>query len=144
MRRQMPSRVSELTPRPCKADERGESQDMRLVRTIVSFAIALSVAFAPVAGGVQAHARHAEAAVTASAPAEMLDCDHHRTKPGGGTVPADDCASLAACAVKCFNYAGTTLPDSAFPPRGPALRPIMVGTVLPLALADSLFRPPRA
>jgi len=115
---------------------------MRLVRTIVSFAVALSVAFAPAAAGVQAHARHVEAAVTASAPAEMLDCDHHRTKPG--TIPADDCASLAACAVKCFNYAGTTLPDSAFPPRGPARRPIMVGTVLPLALADSLFRPPRA
>ena len=116
---------------------------MRLVRKILILAVALSVALAPAAAGALQRAAHADAALTQPAAAEMLDCDHHRMTPGGATIPDDDCASLAACAVKCFNYTGIILPESAFPPRGPALRPIMVGTVLPLALGDSLFRPPR-
>jgi hypothetical protein len=116
---------------------------MRLVRTILTLAIALSVALAPAAAGALQRAAHTEAVLTQAAAAEMPDCDHHRMLPRGTAVPVDDCASLAACAVKCFNYTGTILPDPAFPPRGPALRPIMVGTVLPLALGDSLFRPPR-
>jgi hypothetical protein len=116
---------------------------MRLVRTILTLAIALSVALAPAAAGALQRAAHTEAVLTQAAAAEMPDCDYHRMLPRGTAVPVDDCASLAACAVKCFNYTGTILPDPAFPPRGPALRPIMVGTVLPLALGDSLFRPPR-
>lgn len=113
---------------------------MSLVRTILTLAIALSVALAPAAAGAMQHDARPEAAVTQPAAAEMPDCDHHGTPKGAA---ADDCASLAACAVKCFNYTGTILPNPAFPPRGPALRPIMVGTVLPLVPGDLLFRPPR-
>jgi hypothetical protein len=71
---------------------------MRIGRTILAAFIAISVAMVPMAGGAVAKMTDTSASMT-------LDdgCMHHGKKTGDKA--ADDCAAMAACALKCFNFA---------------------------------------
>jgi hypothetical protein len=81
---------------------------MNICRTIFALLIALSVATLPAAGGVAAIAQSADM----SMPVSMDDCDR-------AVMPChkamDDCQSMAACALKCFNYSETSFLIVTFP-----------------------------
>ena len=70
---------------------------MRIGRTILAVLIAVSVAMLPMTAG-------AFAKMTDTSVSMALDdgCAHHGKK--AGDKAADDCASMAACALKCFNF----------------------------------------
>jgi len=70
---------------------------MRIGRTILAALIAISVAMVPMAAGAFAKMMDTPASMT-------LDdgCMHHGKK--AGDKAADDCAAMAACALKCFNF----------------------------------------
>lgn len=113
---------------------------MAVVRTIVAALVALAVALTPVIAGAVVVAKPADA-MTTDASAPMHDCDH--AMPGHHPMPGDDCASIAACAVKCFNYTGTVLPDPSFPPRPTMPQPTAASDAVPPSLGHPPFRPPR-
>jgi hypothetical protein len=73
---------------------------MNLVRTILVAFIALSVAMLPVAGGM---ARAAMSHDMSSAAGQEHCCPHGQPCE----KRADDCGSMAGCALKCFNFSGT-------------------------------------
>lgn len=109
---------------------------MTLGRTFLALLIALSVALLPAAGG-------AAAIKPAASHATMVH--------GGDAAPspcpddgADNCTSLAACAIKCFAYSpGMTIPAASPPP--PALpQPLRAGERVREHLGSPPFRPPRA
>jgi hypothetical protein len=98
---------------------------MNIGRTILALLIALSVATLPVAGSAAAFAQSA---------------DQSMSKPIGDCDPAvmtchkavDDCQSMAACALTCFNFSGTSFSILSFP---------IVLTDRVAALADRSFQP---
>jgi uncharacterized protein involved in copper resistance len=118
---------------------------MRIGRTIVAVLVALAVATLPAATGFAAGAT---TAMEISASPAMPDCDHHHhhNAPGGKMQKSvDDCASMAGCALKCFNFTGTILADIAYSSSASAaLKPVRTNGNIS-SLMDSLpFRPPRA
>jgi hypothetical protein len=83
---------------------------MRPARLVLSVLLAIAVAVLPALGGAVSVVKAVESAAAAVMVADEccehqgIPCDsppqhHHR-----GAM--DDCASLAACAAKCFGYAG--------------------------------------
>jgi hypothetical protein len=70
---------------------------MKIGRTILAVLIAVSVAMLPMTAG-------AFAKMTDTSVSMALDdgCAHHGKK--SDDKAADDCASMAACALKCFNF----------------------------------------
>ena len=117
---------------------------MRINRTIVAVLVALAVATLPTATGF---ASGATTAMEISASPAMPDCDHHHHNvPGGKTQKSmDDCASMAGCALKCFNFTGTILAGIAYSSSaGAALKPVHASSIFVLQMGSPPFRPPRA
>ncbi|HSP49742.1 MAG TPA: hypothetical protein VLN61_06070 [Pseudolabrys sp.] len=116
---------------------------MRIGRIIFTALIALSVATLPAAIGFAAGAT---TAMEISASQAMPDCDHHHNAPGGKTQKSmDDCASMAGCALKCFNFTGTILADIAYsPPASAALKPARTSSNISSLMGSPPFRPPRS
>jgi uncharacterized protein involved in copper resistance len=118
---------------------------MRIGRTIFTALVALSVATLPAAIGFAAGAT---TAMEISASPAMPDCDHHHhhNAPGGKTQKSmDDCASMAGCALKCFNFTGTILAGIAYSSSaGAALKPVHASSIFVLQMGSPPFRPPRA
>lgn len=114
---------------------------MRIGRIIFTALIALSVATLPAAIGFAAGAT---TAMEISASQAMPDCDHHHN--GGKTQKSmDDCASMAGCALKCFNFTGTILADIAYsPPASAALKPARTSSNISSLMGSPPFRPPRS
>src|SRR5438128_1838498 len=101
---------------------------MSIARTILAALISLSVAILPAAGGImpKSPSRHAvvqdamlqdsmvqdelvrddvQGAMEMSAAEQMDDCCPHAVNPCDGA--AGDCSTMAACALKCFNFVGS-------------------------------------
>jgi hypothetical protein len=117
---------------------------MRISRTIVAVLVALAVATLPTATGF---ASGATTAMEISASPAMPDCDHHHhNAPGGKTQKSmDDCASLAGCALKCFNFTGTILAGIAYSSSASAaLKPVHASNIFASQMGSPPFRPPRA
>jgi hypothetical protein len=98
---------------------------MHNCRTILALLIGLSVATLPVAGAVAAIAQPADMSMSES----MDDCDRP-VMPCHKAM--DDCQSMAACALKCFNFSGTSFSILSFP---------LVLTDRAPAFADGPFHP---
>ena len=117
---------------------------MRIGRTIFTALVALSVATLPAAIGFAAGAT---TVMEISAPTAMPDCDHHHhNAPGGKTQKSmDDCASMAGCALKCFNFTGTILAGIAYSlSASAALKPVHASNIFASQMGSPPFRPPRA
>jgi uncharacterized protein involved in copper resistance len=118
---------------------------MRIGRTIFTALVALSVATLPAAIGFAAGAT---TAMEISASPAMPDCDHHHhhNAPGGKTQKSmDDCASMAGCALKCFNFTGTILAGIAYSSSASAaLKPVHASNIFASQMGSPPFRPPRA
>jgi hypothetical protein len=98
---------------------------MSICRTILALLIAVSVATLPIAGGAASIAQTDN--MSMSEP--MVDCDHP-VMPCHKAM--DDCRSMAACALKCFNFSGTSFSILSFP--------VALNERMP-AFADGPFRP---
>ena len=117
---------------------------MRIGRTIVAIFVALAVATLPAATGF---ASGAMTAMEISASPAMPDCDHHHhNAPGGKTQKSmDDCASMAGCALKCFNFTGTILAGIAYSSSASAaLKPVRTSNNISSRMGSPPFRPPRS
>jgi len=93
---------------------------MAIVRTILATLIALSVAMLPAAGGA-AFTLKAQDAAEMSATEPMHDCCPPKANPCDKS--ADDCASMAACAMKCFGYSVTISPLVYLPTHADTVSP---------------------
>jgi hypothetical protein len=115
---------------------------LRIGRIIIAILIGLSVATLPAAAGFAANVLTASKMPVSIA---MPDCNHHHNDPGGQTQKTtDNCASMAACALTCFNFTGTVLSGFAYlPPRSTALKPLQTSTHVSSRLSSPPFRPPR-
>jgi hypothetical protein len=115
--------------------------NMRISQTLLAIVVALSVAMLPAAGGFAAGSHTMEV----SAPEAMPDCGHHHHAPIDKTQKStNDCASMAGCALKCFNFTGITFAGIAFSsPAGAALDPIRASDDIPPRMDGLPFRPPR-
>ena len=98
---------------------------MSVYRTILAVVIALSVATLPAAGGAALIAKSVDMSMSDS----MSDCDRH-VMPCHNAM--DDCQSMAACALKCFNFSGTSFSVLTFP---------LMLTDRTLAFTDGPFHP---
>ena len=118
---------------------------MGIVRTIVVVVVAVSVAVMPAAAGAMAAARTSPDAFsgTAHSAAMPVDCAHHNSPADRGSKGADECGSLAACAVKCFNYVGSVVPGIATTPKASPLQPLAAAGRVASNIAAPPFRPPR-
>ena len=90
---------------------------MRLCRTILALLIALSVATLPAAGSVALAAKAADVSMDShgmpmAEPMSMQDCDHAAMPCHKAT---DGCQSMAACALKCFNFSQSNVSILRFP-----------------------------
>jgi hypothetical protein len=118
---------------------------VRVVRTILAFVLSVSIAVVPAtAGGVPAAGQESAAKIAATG----IDCSHHGAAHhdgagGNGAKAGDDCASMTACAVKCFAYAGAVLPPTVPAPAGWRLQPIGAAGLLVAQIGNPPFRPPR-
>ena len=113
---------------------------MRLGRTIVALLVALTVAVLPLAGGPAA----ALDSVEFSAVEPMHNCCDHGSPCDETSKAVIDCASMAACAVKCFSYAGTVLPNAVVVRLGSSLDPVRDSDLVASQIGNPPFRPPRA
>jgi hypothetical protein len=114
-----------LTPLFGSDDIHTRNAIMIVYRIILAVLIAMSVATLPIAGGVAAIAKTADASMSAP----MDDCDHRVMPCHKGMA---DCQSMAACALKCFNFSGTSFSILSFP---------LVLTDRATAFADGPFHP---
>lgn len=117
---------------------------MGIARTILAAVIAVSVAVMPAAAGAVAAAGASRDAFVGTADSAMpVDCAHHNSPADRGSKGADDCGSLAACAVKCFNYVGSVVPGIATTPKASRLLPVVAVGCVASNIAAPPFRPPR-
>jgi hypothetical protein len=113
-------------------------EDMSSARTILIFLIALSVALLPAASGAGLASKSADTIEMSAM--EDMDCCPHKANPcdrmGG-------CASMAACALHCFNFAvgGVQLPIFALTLANNM--PVLQDDNVPSQLGSPPFRPPR-
>jgi hypothetical protein len=115
---------------------------MMIARTILAVVIALSVAILPAASGAALTFKPMDmspAEMSVSEP--MSDCCDHDSAPCH--KPKGDCASMAACALKCFNFTGLEFSGIAFPIISNSAMPAVAESTVPLAAAIPPFRPPR-
>jgi hypothetical protein len=112
---------------------------MRLARTIMAMLVAFSVAALPFAGG----AASAEKAAELSSSDVMHDCCDHDSPCDDASKAVNDCASMAACAAKCFGYAGSALSHVRFVPIRSTLQPVRDSGLVVSQIGNPPFRPPR-
>jgi hypothetical protein len=118
---------------------------VRIVRTILAVVVAVSVAVLPATAGALPAAKASETSVVevALSAAMPVDCDHHAPARDRGSRAADDCATMAACAASCFNYAGTVVPGVAPVPTASRLQPVVATALVVSKIGSPPFRPPR-
>src|SRR5262249_39534394 len=114
--------------------------EMAIVRTILAMLIALSVAMLPATGGA-AFTLKAQDSAEMSAAEPMHDCCPPKANPCDKT--ADDCGSMAACAMKCFGYTGSISPLMYLPAHADAVS-LFDSNGLRSQTGSPPFRPPRA
>jgi hypothetical protein len=107
-----------------------------LFRTLLTLAVAVSIGLLPIAGGTVFAGKSA----AMSSPQSMDDCCH--ASPCEKT-PVDDCASMAACTLKCFNYAPTGLIVPTYLPTLTVDVPLLESVVSYSQIGSPPFRPPR-
>lgn len=115
----------------------------RIGRTIFAVLIALSVAMLPAAAGFAAGGKIAAVSVSEAVP----NCDHHHHSLPSDTKQksADDCASMAGCALKCFNFTGLAISGIAFSsPVSAELKPVHTSGDVSSRIGSAPFRPPRS
>ena len=115
---------------------------LRIGRTIFAVLVGLSVATLPAAVGLASVAPSAAATEVSAS-----DCDHHHhTAPSDRTQKtADDCACMAACALKGFSLAGVTFSGIVFAsPASTALKLVRASNNVFAQMGSPPFRPPRA
>jgi hypothetical protein len=140
-----------LLPDSVRGAGRGPDRDalnmnlVRIVRTILAVLLAVSVAALPAAAGAIAAAgtKGDARAATAQAAAMPADCAHHHAPADRGQKGMDDGASPAACAVHCFNFAGTVVPGVIMLPKASQLPPLGTAGRIASNIAAPPFRPPR-
>lgn len=116
---------------------------MSIARTILAAVISVSVAVMPAAAGAIPVAKPIQNGVSEVAPSMPDDCDHHASPAHRGSKAVDDCASMAACAAKCFNYTGTVLPSIALAPTASRVQPVAAAGFVVSKIDSPPFRPPR-
>ena len=117
-----------------------ESKAMAVGRTILAILIAVSVALLPAAAGA-AFKMQAAQAMEISATQQMDDgCPGHASP---GNKAADDCTSMAACAINCFNFVGHDAVVLAAPPAATTIGPMLPDQIAASQPASPPFRPPR-
>ena len=110
---------------------------MKMVRAILVALIAISVAALPVASGMARAAMTHDVAVAAKG-----DCCHEGAPCE--RKKADDCDSMAGCALKCFNFSSTLMAPLAvmfMPSAMPRLAAAVPGA--PSATYNPPLPPPR-
>ncbi len=105
--------------------------------------IAVSVAVMPATAGIMPTAKASQTAVAHDMAGMPADCEHHAPARDSGQKSADNCASMAACAASCFNYAGTVVPAVAPAPTASRPQPIAAAGQLVSRIGSPPFRPPR-
>ena len=115
---------------------------MRIGQTILAMVVALSVATLPATAGFAASSKTMEVSASETVP----DCGHDHHAPSDKTQKAaNDCASMAGCALKCFNFIGVTFSGIALlSPVGATLEPLRVNDRVLSRTGGLPFRPPRA
>ncbi len=113
---------------------------MGFVRTIIVFLLSLSVAAVPAAGVAAAAVQSLQ--ITAAAPAPEC-CEHHGAPCDSNSKVPGECASMAACAAHCFNYADPIAGDIVFVAVPVTLQPNYRSEVVVSQIASPPFRPPR-
>jgi len=113
-------------------------QNMCIARTILVFLITLSVALLPVASGTGLASKPADAIEMSAM--EDMDCCPHKADP---CDRMDGCASMAGCALHCFNFAvgGAQLPIVALTRADNT--PVLQDDNVPSQSGSLPFRPPR-
>jgi hypothetical protein len=120
-----------------------EGTIMRFVRTLLALLVVASVALLPMAGGALAGVNHSDTAIMASS-APMPDCCEHDATPCDQPHKSmGDCASMAACALKCFNFTATVAPEMSLSAPIAAVVPVLVSQRTDSQLGIPPFRPPR-
>jgi hypothetical protein len=113
---------------------------MALARTILAVLIAASVALLPAAGGAAFKLQPSDAAEM-SAAEPMHDCCPPDANPCGKAM--DNCGSMAACALKCFSFAGGTSSLLQYPLTPAGLMPLFESDGFRPQTGSPPFRPPR-
>jgi hypothetical protein len=120
---------------------------MRVGRTILALLLALSVAMLPAAAGAGVSSKSPETAdisdtdmSTTDMSAMEGDCCPHKANP---CDQADDCATMAACALKCFSFAGAPWSVIVFPSSFAKLAAPFADKSFPSQTGSPPFRPPR-
>jgi hypothetical protein len=116
--------------------------NIRIGRIIIAVVVGVAVATLPAAIGF---ATNVPTATEMSASETMPDCDHHHNLPSDKTQKtANDCACMAACALKCFNFTATVFSGIAFSsPASAALKPVRTRIHVASQMGNPPFRPPR-
>jgi hypothetical protein len=116
---------------------------LRIGRNIIAILISLSVATLPAAAGFVSNMPTASKMPVSVA---MADCEHHDKVPSGQTQKTtDNCASMAACALTCFNFTGTPLSGFVcLSPSSTALKPVRMTAHVSSLMGSPPFRPPRS
>jgi hypothetical protein len=107
---------------------------MKAVRTIFALLIALAVATVPVSAGL--------AVPASSGAAEMagMDCC---PQPAPCNKAVDDCAAMAVCALKCFNFFSPIVSDVVAPTTAVEVGPMLAIEAPRSQSSQPPFRPPR-
>ena len=115
---------------------------MGVGRTILTMILAFSVAILPAVGGAVTVAKAVESSFAVSA---QDCCEHHGTPcdQGQGHGTMDDCASTAACATHCFNFAGASAWDVPYAPVETGLVTSFAGPAVVSHSDPPPFPPPR-
>ena len=111
---------------------------MYLGRTLLTLLIVLSVAMLPAASGARAVAKSMDTAGMGAM--DGMDCCPHKTNP---CDKANDCASMAACALKCFGFSATSPSGVVFPTFVSSLNPFFGTNAFHSQKGSPPFRPPR-
>lgn len=117
---------------------------MRFARITLAMLIALSVAMLP-AAGIAAFKPKSSATdmqgMEMSASQPMHDCCPGEVSPGDKAM--DDCGSMAACALKCFSYAGGVWSPLGYSLKLAELVPPCQSDAVHSQIGSPPFRPPR-
>jgi hypothetical protein len=118
----------------------------RIARTIFAVLVGLAVATLPATIGLAAGATSGTT-TEISAFAAMPDCghQHHNVPSENKQKTANDCACMAACALKGFSLAGVTFSGIVFAsPASMALKLVRASNNVFAQMGSPPFRPPRS
>ena len=113
---------------------------MTLARTILTFLIAASVASLP-AAGAGAFKSQSQEPTEMSASEPTHDCCPPAANPCDKAM--GDCGSMAACALKCFSFAGGMSSPLDYPAMLVGLMPLFESGAFHPQTGSPPFRPPR-